>query len=389
MYKVIFSQLLDYAPTRSFRKIVSRLDVDHGNQKLSAWEQFICMSFAQLTHCSGLRDIETCLRGMSNKCYHVGLQTRVSKSTLARMNDSRPSIIFKTFCELLIKQARKLYANEKFIEDLNETIYVLDSTYIKLCLSMFPWAQMGGGKKSGLKIHTLLDLNGSIPTFIGVSSAKFPDNKILDEISIEPGAFYVMDKGYVDFKRLNRIDELKGNFVTRIKSNIKFERLYSNPVNSNKGVLLDQIGKLSGSVGKRKYSNKIRKVVFYDSETSKEITFITNNFTLSAETIALLYKKRWQIEIFFKWIKQNLRIKKFYGTSQNAVEIQIWIAIATYMLVVIAKKKLKLNQNLQQILQFLSISLFENMPLDQALTGEPYSEFAKNKNHDPNQLSLF
>ena len=387
MYKLIFSQMLDYAPQRSLRRIVERHDVEHGNQKLSAWEQFICMSFAQLTHCSGLRDIETCLRGFSSKCYHVGLQNRVSKSTLARMNDTRPSIIFKTFCELLIKQARKLYENEKFMEDLKETVYVLDSTYIKLCLSMFPWAQVG--KKAGLKIHTLLDLNGSIPTFIGVSSAKFPDNKMLDQISVEPGAFYVMDKGYVDFKRLNSIDDSRGYFVTRNKSNIKFKRISSNQAKLEKGVRLDQVGKFSGSVGKRKYTNKIRKIVFYDRETARELTFITNNFTLEAETIALLYKKRWQIEIFFKWIKQNLRIKKFYGTSQNAVEIQIWVAIAIYLLAAITKKKLGLTQNLQQILQFLSVSLFENVSLSQALACEPYSEFDKSKSHHPNQLSLF
>lgn len=386
MGKIIFSQILESVPRRSFKEKATRLDKCNGNQKLSSWEQFVCMCFAQLTQCSGLRNIETCLRAMSNKLYHVGLQSKASKSNLSRVNDSRPSIIFKKLCESLIKEAKELYRDDRFSEILNEAVYVLDSTYISLCLSMFPWAELGKHNKAIVKVHTLMDLRGSIPTFIEVSDAKFPDNKMLDKLQIEPGAFYVMDKAYVDFKRLNSIEEKKGFFIVRFKVNIKFQRQSSCCANMAEGIVSDQIGKLHGSVGKRKYPNKVRKVIFHDFEKNKNLEFMTNNFSLSAASIALLYKKRWQIEIFFKWIKQNLKIKKFYGYSQNAVETQIWIAIATYLLVAIAKKKLKLKQPLHQILHFLSVSLFEDVPLYQAL-----SETAPQCATTPscNQLNLF
>ena len=386
MDKAVFRQLLELVPQRSFRRTVARHESKHNNQILSAWEQFICMSFAQLTHCNGLRDIETSFRAMSHKTYHLGVHSNISKSQLSRVNNQRPSIIFSTLAKMLIKEARKLYRNDRFDKEMDEVVYALDSTYISLCLSMFPWGQIGNQKRAGLKIHTLLDLRGSIPTFIDVSEGSSPDNKILDSLLIEPGAFYVIDKAYIDFKRLNSIDEARGFFVARFKKNIVFTRISSNKVNLSKGVLVDQVGKFTGSVGRKKYQNKIRKVIFHDREKNKTLTFMTNNFSIDADNVAKLYKHRWKIELFFKWIKQNLRIKKFYGTSQNAVETQIWIAISTYLLVAIAKKKLNLEQPLAQILHILSISLFEKESLFQLLNkkNDLHIDYALD-----NQLNLF
>jgi hypothetical protein len=386
MDKIIFAQLLEHVPKRSFKKRATKLDNSNGNQKLSSWEQFLCMSFAQLTSCSGLRNIETCLRAMSSKLYHIGLYSDISKTSLSRINDTRSSTIFKSLCESLIKIAKELYKDDKFCNSINEIVYVLDSTYISLCLSMFPWAQIGKQNRSTIKIHTLMDLRGSIPSFIDISDASVSDNKILDKIQIEPGAFYVMDKAYVDFKRLSFIEESKGFFIVRFKINIKFKRIYSEPSDQAKGVISDQVGHLNGSVGKIKYTNKVRKITFHDQERNKTLVFMTNNFSLPADSIALLYKKRWQIEIFFKWIKQNLKIKKFYGYSQNAVETQIWIAISTYLMVAIAKKKLNLKQPLHQILHFLSISLFENTSLFEALRQNDNSN---TNTKFPKQLNLF
>lgn len=381
MSKTVFSQLLEFTPKRQF-KILSK---DKARpEKLSAWEQFICMSFAQLTHCSGLREIEISFATMSHKLYHLGIHTGISKSNLSRANNSRPSTIFKMLAELLIQRASKLYKDEPFERDLKNAVYVLDSTYIAICLSLFPWAQIGSQKYAGVKLHTQLDLRGSIPAFIRVSKGCFPDNKMLDEICIEPGAFYVLDKAYVDFARLNNIDEAKGFFVVRFKSNIKFHRLYSNAVDG--AVVLDQVGKLTGAEGKRKYHSKVRKIVFHDREKNKKFVFMTNNFSVPAKLIPTLYKHRWQIEIFFKWIKQNLRIKKFYGTSLNAIETQIWIAISTYLLVAIAKKTLKLRQPLSQILHILSFSLFEKEPIFQLLNKARPPQI--NPPHF-NQLNLF
>lgn len=266
------------------------------------------MSFAQLTSCSGLRNIETCLRAMSSKLYHRGLHSNISKTSLSRINDTRSSTIFKSLCESLIKIARELYKEDKFCDSINEIVYVLDSTYISLCLSMFPWAQIGKQNKSIVKIHTLKDLRGSIPSFIAISDASVSDNKILDKLQIEPCAFYIMDKAYVDFKRLSFIEESRGFFVVRFKININFKRIYSLPYDGEKGVISDQVGNLNGSVGKRVYANKVRKITFHDQQRNKTLVFMTNNFSLPADSIALLYKKRWQIEIFFKWIKQNLKI---------------------------------------------------------------------------------
>lgn len=384
MEKIIFRQLLEFVRQRSFRRITDRHKSSFDKQGLSAWEQFICMSFAQLTNCNGLREIELSFAAMSHKLYHLGLHSSVSRSNLSRANNRRSSEIFKTLAELLIQQASKLYKGEPFERDLKQSVYVLDSTYISLCLSLFPWAQIGAQPYAGIKLHAQLDLRGSIPTFIRVSKGAFPDNKMLDEIVVEPGAFYVLDKAYVDFARLSNIDEAKGFFVVRFKSNIKFQRLYSNAARAP--ILLDQIGRLTGREGKRKYQNKIRKVVFHDHERNKTFVFMTNNFSVASELIPTLYKHRWKIEIFFKWVKQNLRIKKFYGTSLNAIETQIWIAISTYLLVAIAKKSLKLTQPLSQILHVLSISLFEKEPLFQLLskTPTPHSHSLPDK-----QLNLF
>ena len=386
MDKTVFRQLLDLVSQRSFRRIASGNEESHGNQKLTAWEQFICMSFAQLTNRQGLRDIEICLRGLEPKLYHIGLHSRVSRSTLARANNKRPSKIFLGFAQHLIKEARELYRDEKFDNELNEIVYVIDSTYISLCLALFPWARIGSQNIAGLKLHAQLDLRGSIPSFIDVSKGSYPDNKMLDNIVIEPGAFYVLDKAYIDFKRLNKIDEDKGFFVARFKQNIAFSRISSNVVDQAKGVLLDQVGKFSGSVGKKNYQSKIRKVVFHERDSNKTLTFMTNNFSVQADVVAKLYKYRWRIEIFFKWVKQNLRIEKFYGTSLNAEETQIWIAISTYLLVAIAKKKLKLTQPLAQILHILSVSLFEKELLSELLSNKHYLD---SQLHSTNQLNLF
>lgn len=386
MKRIIFRQLLDFIPQRTFRRATSEQKVSYDKQGLSAWEQFICMSFAQLTHCNGLRDVEACFEVMSHKVYHLGVHKSISKSSLSRANNKRPSVAFKLLAELLIREAKKLHANDVFLGNLEEVAYVLDSTYISLCLSLFPWGQIGKQKIAGLKIHTLLSLRGLIPSFINVSEGSYPDNKILDQIIVEAGAFYIMDKAYVDFKRLNVIDEQKGYFVVRFKENISFIRTSSNKLEPRTGVLIDQVGKLTGSVGKKKYKNKVRKIVFHDSEKNKTLTFMTNNFAAPAESIVKLYKHRWQIEIFFKWIKQNLKIKKFYGNSFNAVETQIWIAIATYLLVVIAKKRLELQQPLAQILHILSISLFEKDDLVQLLNKK---HLLQNQDQYDKQLNLF
>lgn len=386
MEKIIFRQLLELIPQRSFRRIAASHESTFRNKKTSAWEQFICMSFAQLTGCNGLRDIQTSFSAMSHKMYHLGIHSNVSRSNLSRVNNQRPSEIFRSLVILLMKEAKSLYREDKFDKTLDEVVYVLDSTYISLCLSLFPWAQIGRQPIAGIKVHALLDLRGSIPAFIDISKGSCPDNKTMDKIKIEPGAFYVVDKAYVDFKRLNNIDNERGFFVTRFKVNIAFTRTSTNAVVPDTGVILDQVGKFSGSVGKRKYQNKIRKIVFHDREKNKTLTFMTNNFSIQAQTVAQLYKHRWQIEIFFKWIKQNLKIKKFYGNSLNAVETQIWIAISTYLLVAIAKKRLKLKQPLAQILHILSISLFEKESLFQILDKNNHF---KHNNANAKQLNLF
>ena len=386
MHKTIFRQLLDLVPKRSLRTIVEKYDRVKSQQKLSAWEQFISMSFAQLTNCSGLREIEAGFESMAHKSYQLGIRTAISKSSLSRANNKRPSIIFQKLTYCLIEQAKEYYKKESFAEELGAIVYALDSTYISLCLSLCHWGQIGKQNIAGIKLHALLNVSSSIPSFIRVTKGIVADNLVLDWITIEPGAFYVMDKAYVDFKRLNKIDEQKGFFIVRFKKNIKFKRAYSNSCDQSNGVVTDQVGYLAGCVGMKNYCNKIRKITFHDYEKNKTLIFMTNNFLVDPRTIALLYKDRWKIEIFFKWIKQNLRIQKFYGTSLNAVETQIWIAVATYLLVAIAKKRLGLQRPIHQILHILSFSIMETNKLFQIVNKAPMQV---NEPRPSNQLNLF
>ena len=386
MQKTLFRQLLDLTPQRSFTSIVEKYDTKKSQQRLSAWEQFVSMSFAQLTNCSGLREIEAGFESISHKSYQLGIRTKISKSSLSRANNRRPSIIFQKFAFCLIKQAKEYYKDDSFAKEFKGIVYALDSTYISLCLSLCRWGQIGQQNIAGIKLHTLLNVSSSIPSFIRVSEGSVPDNIALDWLTIEPGAFYVLDKAYVDFKRLNKIDEKKGFFVVRFKHNIKFKRFSSSACNLTKEVVSDQVGYLVGSVGKKDYCNKVRKVIFHDLERNKTLEFMTNNFEVDPQVIASLYKHRWKIELFFKWIKQNLRIKKFYGTSFNAVETQIWIAISTYLLVAIAKKQLNLLRPIQQILHILSFSVIETSDLFQLVNNLPIIDC---KGAWRNQLNLF
>lgn len=382
--RTVFSQLLDFIPKRDFRRCVDEYDGNYGVRSFTCWDQFLCMSFAQLTSRESLRDIEVCLRGMSSKLYRCGFRGKISKSTLADANEKRDSRIYRDFCLVLIERARKLYCNDKFLEQLDEVVYVLDSTYISLCLSLAPWAAIGAHPKGVIKVHTLLDLRGSIPSFIAISSGKYPDNLMLDQIIIEPGAFYVMDKAYIDFARLYRINQQRAYFVTRSKANVAFKRQYSRTVNKEVGLRCDQVVKLSGRIASKKYIDQIRRIRFATEE--KTLTFLTNNFDADAYTITELYKARWNIEVFFKWIKQHLRITKFYGNSLNAIETQIWIAVATYLMIAIAKKELNSKIPLYTILQFLSLLLFEEMPILQAFQKQYY---INNEKMEYKQLKLF
>lgn len=343
------------------------------------------MMFAQLTNRESLRDIEICLRGLGKKKYRIGLSGNVSRSTLADANETRSSQIYEQLCRLLIKRTTSLYAGEPFIHELAEIVYVLDSTYISLSLLLFPWARLGGSQGE-IKIHTLLDLRGSIPSFIRITSTKCGDNHMMDNLSIEPGAFYIMDRAYVDFARLYRMHQQRAYFVVRPKVDILFRRQYSSPIEKDTGVRSDQVVKLFGRVASKKYHDQLRLIKYVDAATQKRLQFLTNNFTLPAIVICDLYKQRWQIEVFFKWIKQNLRIKTFYGNSQNAVETQIWIAICTYLLVAIAKKKLCIEAPLYKILQFLGVSLFEKTPLLHVFSNQSYTN---NTLDHSNQLNLF
>jgi hypothetical protein len=325
------------------------------------------MAFAQLTFRESLRDIEACLRSMQSKLYHMGIQGKVARNTLAHANEYRDWRIYADFAQVLIATARKLYLGDEIGVRLKKTVYALDSTTIDLCLALFPWARFRK-RKGAIKLHTLLDLRGSIPTVIIVTTGKVHDVNILDDIAFEAGAFYVMDRGYVDFARLHRIHDCAAFFVTRAKSNFRFRRLYSNPANKDVGIMADQIVVLVGHYAKKGYPDKLRRIKFYDKDQGRVLVFLTNNLSLSAQTIAKLYKCRWQVELFFKWIKQHLRIKAFYGTSENAVKTQVWIAISVYVLVAIIKKRLKLDHSPYTILQILSISLFEKTPILQALS---------------------
>jgi hypothetical protein len=383
--QTIFSQLMDFIPTYEFQQCVRQYNGNYKIKNFTCWEQFLCMAFAQLTYRESLRDIQACLRAANKKLYHMGIRSKVSRNTLAHANQTRDWRIYADFAQVLICEARKLYANEDFGVQLEQTVYALDSTTIDLCLSLFPWA-LFRKKKAAVKLHTLIDLRGNIPTVIFITHGKIHDVNILDDLIIEPGAIYVMDRGYLDFERFYMINQSLAFFVTRAKSNFDFKRLYSRRVNKATGVLCDQIVTLQGFYAKKAYPDKLRRIKYYDADKKKRLVFLTNNFLLPAVTIADIYRCRWQVELFFKWIKQHLRIKAFYGTSENAVKTQIWIAISVYVLVAIVKKRLNLSLSLYTILQILSVSLFEKTPILQALTPTDYND---NEDDFRRQLILF
>jgi len=383
--KLIFSQVMDFMPLHTFRRCVARY---HGNYKVirfSCLDQYLAMAFAQITYRESLRDIEACLEAQSHKIFHMGIRSKVCRSTLADANELRDWRIYSDLALSLIAMARKLYSTEPFLGELNETVYALDATTIDLCLSMFPWASFRKNK-GAIKLHTLLDLRGSIPTFIHISDGKLHEVNTLDIIPLEPGSFYVMDRGYLDFKRLYTINQATAFFVIRAKSNLKCRRVYSHPVERETGIICDQSIMLTGFYQAKDYPEKLRRVKYHDAETDKTLIFLTNNFTLPPLTIAKLYRSRWQVELFFKWIKQNLRIRTFYGTSENAVKTQIWIAVSVYVIVAIMKKQLNIKASLYTILQVLSVSAFERIELVQLLTQ---TTCKTDKTDLHNQLNLF
>jgi hypothetical protein len=383
--KLVFAQLTQHLPLTTFRRCVAKYDGAHKIKSFSCLDQYLCMAFAQLTFRESLRDIEACLRAQIAKLYHMGIRGRVSRSTLADANEVRDWRIYAEFAQRLIGIARGLYRDEPFGLDLKETVYALDSTTIDLCLSVFAWAPFRS-TKAAIKLHTLLDLRGNIPSFIHITDGKWHDVNILDHLIPEPGAYYIMDRGYLDFARLHRLHDAGSFFVTRAKSNLKAERRYSHPVDRSTGLICDQTVMLTGFYSRQGFEAPLRRVRFKDPETGKKLIFLTNNFALPALTITQLYRQRWQIELFFKWIKQHLRVKSFFGTSENAVKTQIWIAVSTYVLVAIVKKRLMLTASLYEILQILSLTMFEQLPLDQLLTKSTYDE---NPLAGSNQLNLF
>lgn len=384
--KTIFAQLMSFLSDYEFNKCVKRYNGNYRVRTFTCREQFYVMSFAQLTYRESLRDIEACLTALSGKLYHSGIKQAVSRSTLAEANEKRDWRIYADFAQVLIKEARKLYKTDnEFLLDIDEIAYALDSTTIDLCLALFPWAKFRKAK-GAIKMHTLLDLRGSIPTFIEITDGQCHDVNILDLIITEPGAVYVMDMGYIDYERLYKIHQGQGVFVTRAKSNIACKRLYSRIVDKNTGLRCDQSVRFTGYLSKKHYPELIRRIKFFDEETGKRYAFLTNNFEYEALTVAKLYKERWKIELFFKWIKQHLRIKSFFGNSRNAVFCQIWIAICVYLLVAIVKKRLKLEHSLYTLLQIFSLSLFEKMPINQLFTNNNCN---LSNPDNPNQLILF
>jgi hypothetical protein len=383
--KTLFAQLMDFLPWTTFSRIVARYDGNHRTRTLSCAEQFRVMAFAQLTYRESLRDIEVCLSAQAGKLYHMGFREPVRRSTLADANETRDWRIWAEFAQRLIAQARGLYAQEDLGLELDNTVYALDSSTIDLCLSVFPWA-LFRSTKSAVKMHTLLDLRGNIPSFIHISDGKLHDVNALDLLVFEAGAIYVMDRGYVDFTRLHALHRAGSFFVTRAKSNMDFHRVYSAPTDRVAGIVCDQTIALDGHYAAKDYPDHLRRVRFKDPETTKTLIFLTNQFTFSSPTVCALYKQRWQVELFFKWIKQHLRIKRFYGTSENAVKTQIWIAVSVYVLVAIVKKQLSLDATLYTLLQIFSLTLFEKMPIQQALLGYDYNP--ETDRHD-NQLNLF
>ena len=383
--KLVFSQVMDFMPLHTFRRCVARYQGDYKVKKFNCLDQYLCMAFAQITYRESLRDIEICLRAQAQKLYHMGIRGNVSRSTIADANEQRNWQIYADLAYSLINTARKLYSNESFAFELEQTAYALDATTIDLCLSMFPWANFRKNK-GAIKLHTLLDLRCSIPTFIHISDGKLHEVNTLDIIPFEPGSFYVMDRGYLDFSRLYNLSQTSAFFLIRAKSNLQCRRIYSHPVGRSGGLICDQTIMLTGFYQKKDYPEKLRRVKYHDAETDLTFVFLTNNFELPAITIANLYRSRWQVELFFKWVKQHLRIKSFYGTSENAVKTQIWIAISVYVIVAILKKQLLLPYSLYTILQVLSVSVFERTPIYQLFTKTNY------KAENPmscNQLNLF
>ena len=383
--KTLFAQIMEYLPWSTFHRIVARYRGDHRVRRLSCAEQFRCMAFAQLTYRESLRDIETCLSAQVSKLYHMGLRQSVSRSTLADANESRDWRIYAEFAHRLIAQAKDLYANDSFGVELNETVYALDATTIDLSLSMFPWAPFRS-TKAAIKLHTLLDLRGSIPSFIHISDGKMNDVRVLDLLIPEAGAFYVMDRAYLDYERLYWLSQAGAFFVTRAKSNLDARRLYSAPTDRASGLICDQTIALNGPLSRYRYPDHLRRIRFRDPDTCKTLVFMTNHFRLSAQTVCSLYRCRWNVELFFKWIKQHLRIKQFFGTSENAVKTQIWIAVSVYVLVAIIKKRCNLSASLHTLLQILSVTIFEKLDLAETLTGTFYKE---GQLSSANQLNLF
>lgn len=383
--RLIFAQVMDFMPLPAFHRCVANYQGDFKVRRFSCLDQFLCMAFAQITYRESLRDIEVCLRSQSKKLYHMGIRGKVSRSTLADANEQRDWRIYAELAQTLIATARDLYSTDSFLGELEETVYALDSTTIDLCLSVFPWATFRK-TKAAIKLHTLLDLRGNIPTFIHISDGKLHDVNVLDVLPLEAGAFYIMDRGYLDFERLYSFTQAAAFFVTRSKSNTKFRRLYSHPIDKSTGLICDQTIVLTGVTAQKDYPEKLRRVKFRDAETNKTLVFLSNNFTLSALTIAQLYRSRWQVELFFKWIKQHLRIKNFFGTSENAVKAQIWIAVSVYVLVAIMKKRLNLQESLYTILQIISVSVFEKISIYQLITDRDCNNTA---GAECKQLKLF
>jgi len=384
--QTVFSQLIEHLPHKEFQKCVTRYSGDHSLRSFSCWNQFLAMAFAQLTYRESLRDIEACLGSMQSKLYHMGFRGKVSRSTLADANELRDWRIYADFAQVLIAIARPLYADDPIGVELNQNLYALDSTTIDLCLSLFPWAKFRQ-HKGAVKMHTLLDLHGSIPTFIRITEGKTHDVNVLDEFIPEAGSFYVMDRGYIDFERLYRFTLCSAFFVVRSKENILLQRRYSHPVDgSSSGVRSDQTVILAAIESAKVYPDALRRVTYFDLENERRLKFLTNNFFLPALTIAKIYKSRWMVELFFKFVKQHLRIKSFYGTSENAVKTQIWIAVSTYVLVAILRKRLRLEVSFYQILQILSLTLFEKMPIMRALGA---TDSQNELGGDVNQLILF
>jgi hypothetical protein len=383
--KLVFAQLMEHLPLTTFRRCVARYGGHHKVQHFTCLDQYLSMAFAQLTFRESLRDIEACLRAQPSKLYHLGIRSKIARNTLANANATRDWRIYCDFAQSLIAMARRLYINEPFGVDLKDTVYALDATTIDLCLSVFPWAPFRS-TKAAIKLHTLLDLRGNIPSFIRISDGKWHEVNVLDELITEPGAFYVMDRGYIDFERLGRLSEAGSFFVTRAKSNLKVQRRYSHKIDKATGLICDQTVMLTVFYSRQGFDAPLRRIKFKDPVTGKTLVFLTNNFALPALTITQLYRCRWQVELFFKWIKQHLRIKAFFGTTENAVKTQIWIAISVYVLIAIVKKRLDLSASLFELLQILSLTVFERVSVIQLLTqSQPVNQLTTPQN----QLNLF